>query len=495
MGKSEWWYFGGRSSSSRRVTTVDIDHFQRRDHSLPSCMSTLFHLFDFRSSHFTHIVFDNHRSSSFDLSHHHPTLRPTKASHHGVEAPRNSLELDNGDSISCLRNKEENLQLQMGLQIKTRNGSTKSKATEQQLPNNDNIIALESPSTNTPNLLARLMGLDNFPQTTFSSSYNHCMPNLGTRSLSESPRNSLSRLSDVDYHHRRLSLQINIQEKENNKIKICEEISKREKKKVERPKVALIDITNSYNKVRSKIQEIGSSQSRKVEMKSLKKLKKTTTNKSSSSKVVCRSNQKNVIVSNKQKSISMSMQIPKERRAREGEALDCPRSNKLDLLDHSTIFQPCSYPKGKAKAAGGETNAVDTATTTDGGSAEFKYIKTIQISSKENSNWVVVPASRFYHSVAGEERRWKKRVELQQAVVGGDQIPNNKGWWQKQRGRKRGWEFPHVKFELVEYALINKDLEKSKFIIMAEEREGIVKLVELHILDSLLRELTHSLIS
>ena len=227
----------------------------------------------------------------------------------------------------------------MGLQIKTRNGSTKSKATEQQLPNNDNIIALESPSTNTPNLLARLMGLDNFPQTTFSSSYNHCMPNLGTRSLSESPRNSLSRLSDVDYHHRRLSLQINIQEKENNKIKICEEISKREKKKVERPKVALIDITNSYNKVRSKIQEIGSSQSRKVEMKSLKKLKKTTTNKSSSSKVVCRSNQKNVIVSNKQKSISMSMQIPKERRAREGEALDCPRSNKLDLLDHSTIFQ------------------------------------------------------------------------------------------------------------------------------------------------------------
>lgn len=63
------------------------------------------------------------------------------------------------------------------------------------------------------------------------------------------------------------------------------------------------------------------------------------------------------------------------------------------------------------------------------------------------------------------------------------------------RGRKRGWEFPHAKCGLVEYGLINEDLEKSKLIIiMAEEREGIVKLVELHILDSLLRE-TLALIS
>ncbi|KAA0055152.1 putative dna repair [Cucumis melo var. makuwa] len=326
------------------------------------------------------------------------------------------------------------------------------------------------------------MGLDNFPQTS-SSSYCRCGLNLETRSLTESPRNSSSRLSNVDCHHRRLSLQINIQEKENNGIEICEDIIKREKKKVGR-KVALVDITNSNNKIGYEIQEIGhSSQSRKVEMKSLKKLEKTTVGESSNSKVV-HNNQKNEMVSKKQKLISMPMQILKGRTS-EREAFDCPTNNKL-LLHHPTIFEPCSYPKGKPKPAGGETSAVDITTTTDGESTDFKYIKTIQISSKENSNWVV-PPSTFHHletTLAGKERRWKKRLELQTGVVGGDR-----------RGRKRGWEFPHAKCGLVEYGLINEDLEKSKLIIiMAEEREGIVKLVELHILDSLLRE-TLALIS
>lgn len=224
---------------------------------------------------------------------------------------------------------------QMELQIKTRNGSTKSKPSDQQLPNNDHTIALESPSTKTPNLLARLMGLDNFPQTS-SSSYCRCGLNLETRSLTESPRNSSSRLSNVDCHHRRLSLQINIQEKENNGIEICEDIIKREKKKVGR-KVALVDITNSNNKIGYEIQEIGhSSQSRKVEMKSLKKLEKTTVGESSNSKVV-HNNQKNEMVSKKQKLISMPMQILKGRTS-EREAFDCPTNNKL-LLHHPTIFE------------------------------------------------------------------------------------------------------------------------------------------------------------
>lgn len=228
----------------------------------------------------------------------------------------------------------------MGLQIKTRNGSTKSKASEQQLPNNDHIIALESPSGKTPNLLARLMGLDILPQNP-SSSFNCRGSNFGTRSLPESPRVSSARLSDVDCHHRRLSLQI-ISDKEN--INFFEE-AKREKEKVSK-KVALVDITNNNRKIEFGKQEVGFSQI-KVEIKSSKKLKKTAVDESRRSSKVVRKNQE-VMISKKQKLISMSMQKPK-RRAREGEAFDCPTSNNLvNNLHHSTIFPAKKEPSPPA---------------------------------------------------------------------------------------------------------------------------------------------------
>lgn len=111
--------------------------------------------------------------------------------------------------------------MQMGLEINT----------------NFDHNALDSPSVKTPNLLARLMGLDILPQTTTSPS--------ATRSLPNSPRVSSSRLSDVDRHHHRHSLDI-VLDKENSS-QICKEM-KQEEEQVRR-KVALVDITNNNNKL------------------------------------------------------------------------------------------------------------------------------------------------------------------------------------------------------------------------------------------------------
>ncbi|XP_022737655.1 uncharacterized protein LOC111290570 [Durio zibethinus] len=123
----------------------------------------------------------------------------------------------------------------MGIQIKT-SGNARSKAGA---PNNDTSSEISSsPGTKTPNLVARLMGLDLLPESrspSFSSapnfqaksSLNHHIQPLkplqskitghrksldgdirGTRSLPETPRISSARRSDVDHHHR-LSLQLN----------------------------------------------------------------------------------------------------------------------------------------------------------------------------------------------------------------------------------------------------------------------------------------------
>lgn len=123
----------------------------------------------------------------------------------------------------------------MGIQIKT-SGHTQPKAGA---PNDFSSEISNSPGTKTPNLVARLMGLDLLPETqspsSFSSthgtpkplsnSHSHplhprqplqCRPRnglefndiTGTCSLPETPRISSARRSDVDHHHR-LSLQIN----------------------------------------------------------------------------------------------------------------------------------------------------------------------------------------------------------------------------------------------------------------------------------------------
>lgn len=127
----------------------------------------------------------------------------------------------------------------------------------------------DSPSTKTPTLVARLMGLDILPQsnspstTPRSSSYskatkrttnNHHLMGGGSRSLPETPRTSCERKSNVDNYHHRLSLQIpNYDNKENNgnanpsPTHYAKEIVKQIKESVSR-KAGLNDITNyNYN--------------------------------------------------------------------------------------------------------------------------------------------------------------------------------------------------------------------------------------------------------
>ncbi|TXG70823.1 hypothetical protein EZV62_005758 [Acer yangbiense] len=185
MGK-EWYWSGSRSSTSKRG-----DNNNTTTSTTPSgCMSAVFHLFDFH--HFQFPLNHHHHQSPF-ISHHHED-------HHHTVLKASSSEISSSSP-----------------------GGSK-----------------------TPNLVARLMGLDLLPdQTTNSSSFQEPLPtklNLnhhhhlrptrqallqplqnksvilhdvitttsgsGTRSLPETPRISSARRSDVDYHHR-LSLQIN----------------------------------------------------------------------------------------------------------------------------------------------------------------------------------------------------------------------------------------------------------------------------------------------
>uniref|UniRef100_A0A6N2KRD8 DUF4378 domain-containing protein n=1 Tax=Salix viminalis TaxID=40686 RepID=A0A6N2KRD8_SALVM len=152
----------------------------------------------------------------------------------GVEAPRNSLELEEEPPLRS--SKDEKFNIPIGIQIKTKG-----------VPNDLSSSEISSsPGTKTPNLVARLMGLDLLPDHLASSpshsssstlgtpnlppkshSHNqHCRPQQprphhgkrssprscldhdfsGTRSLPETPRISSARRSDVEH---RLSLQIN----------------------------------------------------------------------------------------------------------------------------------------------------------------------------------------------------------------------------------------------------------------------------------------------
>ncbi|XP_031263709.1 uncharacterized protein LOC116121941 [Pistacia vera] len=228
MGK-EWYWGGNRSTTNSKRGVAEKD--TSTSAATPSgCMSAVFQFFDFH--HF-----------QFPLHQHQPAFKPDSfiPEDHtilkGVEAPRNSLELEEPplSSTSCFK-EEENLNISMGIQIKTRKGDTRSKVGS--APTDSSSEISSSPGAKTPNLVARLMGLDLLPDSHSPSSTSfHGTPNLlaksnlhrprqppqnkpttchrnsidghitGTRSLPETPRISSARRSDVDHH--RLSLQIN----------------------------------------------------------------------------------------------------------------------------------------------------------------------------------------------------------------------------------------------------------------------------------------------
>ncbi|PIN05613.1 hypothetical protein CDL12_21847 [Handroanthus impetiginosus] len=166
----------------------------------------------------------------------------------GIEAPRNSLELEDKTTINAAsksamkeeEEEEENLNFPVGIQIKTSliHGNISSSqriSTSGSKSRSDDCCSINSPGTKTPNLVARLMGLDLLPECSSPSissstqikSHSHLNQrkyrnnfrsnrsffdddiSIGTRSLPETPRISSARRSDVEYQTHRLSLQMN----------------------------------------------------------------------------------------------------------------------------------------------------------------------------------------------------------------------------------------------------------------------------------------------
>lgn len=276
MGK-EWLYWGGSGSGTsnrstqrgRRTKGEEVIHINNEEAPPPpGCMC--FQIFDL--PHFQLALNQQSRS----LKPHHPSFlqQDQKPSFlKGLEAPRNSLELDEPiaerksvssslSSSSTMKVDEQNLNIPVGIQIRTscdwRSPRVSTSGSRTRTDDISSECSSSSPAgTKTPTLVARLMGLDLLPENnsprisistcnTKSQSKNIVVNNnhqysnsknrrrfssfessdtnyiTGTLSLPETPRISSARRSDVDHHHyhqqqqnqyhHRLSLQINNKE-------------------------------------------------------------------------------------------------------------------------------------------------------------------------------------------------------------------------------------------------------------------------------------------
>ncbi|KAL6503854.1 hypothetical protein OROGR_025777 [Orobanche gracilis] len=211
MGR-EWLHWiaaGGRPSTRRRRLSAETEKT-----SSAGCMCAVLQLFDLQ-----HHPFNYHPDTGSHF------LQEEANTSKGVEAPRNSLELEEPEAM-----KEEDHSnfpiIKVGINhIKTRVAS-KSRT-------EDNSISSDcSPGTaKTPNLVARLMGLDLLPECNNSPSFSCPNSRPGSKKISHifnqnrsktclsdddiavGARSSSARRSNFEYHSHRLSLQIN---KENN---------------------------------------------------------------------------------------------------------------------------------------------------------------------------------------------------------------------------------------------------------------------------------------
>ncbi|CAN4085232.1 unnamed protein product [Withania somnifera] len=259
MGR-RWLYWGtgngtSNKSTQRGVRTKGeevINNISNEEAPPPPGACMCFQIFDL--PHFQLAL--NQQSCSLKPHHHHPSFlqqhqQPSFLK--GLEAPRNSLELD--EVVT------ERKSVCVGIQIRTSCDSRSARvSTSGSRTRTDHDISSECSSnspagTKTPSLVARLMGLDLLPEnnssprisvstcnTTKSQSKNVINNQMtthqssssnnrrrfssfessdtnyittGTLSLPETPRISSARRSDVDYHqqhqhyHHRLSLQFN----------------------------------------------------------------------------------------------------------------------------------------------------------------------------------------------------------------------------------------------------------------------------------------------
>ncbi|CAI9273996.1 unnamed protein product [Lactuca saligna] len=189
------------------------------------CMSAIFHLFDIQHHHFPF------RQPSLIISDSSINI-PQEPNFilKGVEAPRNSLELEeqepnvqeaapSSSSLSKVKQETDFIIPVGGIQIKTKRSRLMDEVSSE---------CSSSPGSKTPSLVARLMGLDLLPENSSprtslssprpSSSSSHATPSnplsklsshkISTRSLPATPRISTAARpsTEVDYHHR-LSLQ------------------------------------------------------------------------------------------------------------------------------------------------------------------------------------------------------------------------------------------------------------------------------------------------
>ncbi|XAR66190.1 hypothetical protein NMG60_11012314 [Bertholletia excelsa] len=229
----DWVYWGG-GGGNRSTKKEKFGTHKDNSPSATGCMSAVLQLFDFH--HFNFCI-DRQLPSRLPEE---PTILK------GVEAPRNSLEMEKPFK------ERESLDIPRGIRIRT---TSRSKSEDL----SSECTSCTTPASKTPNLIARLMGLDLLPDSSLSStlfpSRAHFHQNLkdefritGTRSLPETPRISLARRSDVDNHHR-FSLQIikeNIPASNEFRNRKAKQIANQVKESVRRRVGA--DITNSVRR-------------------------------------------------------------------------------------------------------------------------------------------------------------------------------------------------------------------------------------------------------
>ncbi|KAG9132505.1 hypothetical protein Leryth_008428 [Lithospermum erythrorhizon] len=243
-----YWIGGGSSKSAKRGRFTNEGSETPPPPPAPPSGCMCLQIFDLNHFHFP-LVHQQQLSSKPDDDSgllqdddidHEPTIK-------GVEAPRNSLELEEtmssyegATSSASSTMKEANLNIPVGIQIRT---SCESKSPRE----STSECSSSSPGTKTPGVVARLMGLDLLPEDGSPSSSRFSTPttsmksrlqhhysagnrdkedrarNLlknksknGTRSLPETPRGSSSSDRRSDVEQCRHSLQIINKEGSNN---------------------------------------------------------------------------------------------------------------------------------------------------------------------------------------------------------------------------------------------------------------------------------------
>ncbi|XP_076908791.1 uncharacterized protein LOC143565814 [Bidens hawaiensis] len=225
------------------------------------CMSAIFNMFDIH--HYHHLPFHQPSLISESCVNNNIIHEEPNVILKGAEAPRNSLEVEEQESSSSTCSSSLKLKQETNYKIPMRDIQINTKRSK--ILTEDLSSECSSPSTKTPTLVARLMGLDLLPENSsprVSSSSSCTTPSNpllklssnkynSTRSLPVTPRLSTGDIpsrppTEADYHHR-LSLQINKENKrryDEGSSEYAKQIAKQIRENISR-RVAGADITNT----------------------------------------------------------------------------------------------------------------------------------------------------------------------------------------------------------------------------------------------------------